>query len=116
VKNVSITYAIMCAVLCAACGTVDSQESAGGGDAAVDASQEICRWQYADCNGSPSDGCETRTSDDNGNCGACGNVCSGAHASMDCDFSICIVDQCEPGYEDCDRDPVNGCETLGTCD
>ncbi len=61
-------------------------------------------------------GCEVPTNDDNSNCGGCGIVCTGEHASMDCDVGVCVVDQCEPGFEDCDLDPGNGCESSKACE
>lgn len=64
----------------------------------------------------PSDaGCDVPTSDDVNNCGACGIVCAADHASTDCDLGRCVVDQCEPGWQDCDRDAGNGCEVNGAC-
>ena len=98
-------------------GGEDNSVSQTSGDPATgNGGSAICRWQYADCDHNPSNGCEVRTSDSDNNCGGCGIVCAAPHASMDCDFSICIVDQCEPGFEDCDRDPANGCESFIGCD
>ena len=54
--------------------------------------------------------CNVPTLDDNANCGGCGIVCSAPHASADCDVGVCVVDQCEPGWEDVDREYANGCE------
>lgn len=49
-------------------------------------------------------------------CGACGNVCSGAQATMACRSGRCVVAACAPGYLDCDGDASNGCEVAGLID
>jgi hypothetical protein len=35
-----------------------------------------CNVGFANCNGTVNDGCETSTSNDTSNCGACGTVCA----------------------------------------
>jgi hypothetical protein len=57
---------------------------------------------------------DTRTSVDN--CGSCGNVCSGNHASSACADSVCVVNACEAGWSDCNGDPSDGCEVDLTSD
>jgi len=70
-----------------------------------------CRPGYADCDGDKrTNGCEVSTSANASHCGACGNVCpahpNAAPACVDgaCGFT------CDPGYGDCNSDPVDGCE------
>ena len=45
-----------------------------------------CVAGHADCNGEPSDGCETPTDTDVDNCGACGNYCG---AGGQCTSGVC---------------------------
>ncbi len=74
-----------------------------------------CDELYADCNKSDKDGCETSTSDDPKNCGACGNACA--------DGDICWRGACgcPTGYTQCgddcklldsDRDNCGACGKL----
>ncbi len=37
-----------------------------------------CNMGFGDCNANPADGCETNVTNNNANCGMCGNVCTGA--------------------------------------
>lgn len=70
----------------------------------------VCGTLFKDCNGDPSDGCETNTGDDAQNCGDCGHVCPpGANASPTCFVGKCDF-ACQAHWGDCDNDPSNGCE------
>lgn len=67
---------------------------------------------YADCNGMPVDGCEMNTAVSVSNCGACGNSCPNPpNGTPTCIAGACGVDLCNPGFGNCDNDPMNGCET-----
>jgi len=81
----------------------------------------ICAAGFADCDGDPSNGCETDLGTLS-SCGACGSVCQLEHATAECDNELCDVASCDPGFDDCDGDPKNGCEadltrpeTCGAC-
>lgn len=69
-----------------------------------------CDAQRADCDGQSGNGCEQAlTSDDH--CGGCDQRCQDApHAVMSCDTGSCAIERCDAGFEDCDKDPRNGCE------
>jgi hypothetical protein len=96
-----------------------------------------CRTGYWDANGDPADGCEYPCvltnngvercdgldndcdgdtdegfdlATDELNCGACGNICDLFHASSECQESACRVLACDPPWENCDGQHVNGCE------
>jgi hypothetical protein len=43
-------------------------------------------------------------------CGACGNACSGQHASASCLEGSCTSGACDHGWGDCNHDPFDGCE------
>lgn len=95
---------------CGACGVVCG--SVNGKAACVKGACQIaCNPGFGDCDGDPSNGCETGLLADAGNCGACGNVCSGAHAKESCAGGVCGITACDFGWADCDRKPANGCET-----
>lgn len=50
-------------------------------------------------------------------CGACGNRCAVANAAPACAAGACTISVCNPGFENCDGDPRNGCETdINTSD
>lgn len=73
---------------------------------------QSCAAGTADCDGNAQNACETRI-DDPQNCGACGRRCSNlAHARSACHDQRCAIDRCEDGWQNCDGDPYNGCETA----
>jgi hypothetical protein len=99
----------------------DCQNDHGTTRCVVGQCAPICASGFADCNGDPSDGCETDLGTED-NCGACGAACKLGHATSVCQSGVCSVDQCADGYDDCDGDPKNGCEadlsrpeTCGAC-
>jgi hypothetical protein len=69
-----------------------------------------CEAPYADCDKVASNGCETDTSSNDTNCGACGGACSPNHASGKCAGGKCAIASCNGGFGDCDKNPANGCE------
>lgn len=71
---------------CGSCGTAcpvppNTIASCSGGKCDF-----TCKTGFANCNGDPSDGCETNINTDANNCGACKNVCGGS--------STCQSGQC----------------------
>jgi len=76
----------------------------GGGDCQ-------CVVGRANCNGDWSDGCEIDTFQGDAHCGGCGFSCE--HGT--CDDGLCVCDAPDV-WNDCDDDPVNGCEELLTDD
>lgn len=55
-----------------------------------------CEQGWGDCNGDPSDGCETNLGADQRHCGACGHACS-AIEGQPCVAGQCAVEPCEEG-------------------
>ena len=86
------------------------------------ACRSACMGGFADCDGNPGNGCEVNLLTTTAHCGACGMVCpSGPQGTATCIGGVCGL-RCATGYEDCDGNPVNGCEgdlstvlTCGTC-
>lgn len=75
-----------------------------------------CGARYKDCNGDPSDGCETDSYRNVDNCGSCGTKCSaGSNAAAACSQGQCKL-ACQGAYLDCDGKADNGCETNGAND
>jgi hypothetical protein len=70
---------------------------------------EFCDGEDNDCDLEFDEDFELTT--DVQNCGACGVVCSDNNATSSCSVGECVIDECEPGFVDCDTDPSNGCET-----
>ena len=76
-----------------------------------------CQPPYQDCDGDfCGDGCETDTSKDRNNCGACGNVCT---AGQDCVDGTCIcpvgTTRCGHSCVDVTVDPLNCGECGNEC-
>ncbi|NMB74434.1 MAG: S8 family serine peptidase [Myxococcales bacterium] len=95
---------------CSACGSACTYDHASGVCNNGTCELGNCASGYANCNDSPSDGCEVQTSTDPQNCGSCGNVCTLDHASAGCAAGECRVASCEVGWGDCDHAAANGCE------
>lgn len=67
-----------------------------------------CDARHADCDGDPSNGCETDLTRDRNHCGACAARCETADCSCD-DGKLTL--HCVSGRADCDAMLSNGCET-----
>lgn len=65
-----------------------------------------CEGGLVECGGECVD-----TQTDADNCGECGNSCDLANAEAYCDEGVCLVGECDPGWEDCNEDAEDGCET-----
>jgi len=77
-----------------------------------------CTGGYDSCDGDALSGCETRTDVDADNCGGCASdsandPCTGLPqvASSTCVAGDCVIDSCGDGYDNCDGDTTDGCET-----
>jgi hypothetical protein len=69
---------------------------------------EVCDGKDNNCDGVIDDGFDLQN--DPLNCGACGVVCTAAHAIGGCKNGHCTVTTCLPGYANLDGDAQNGCE------
>ncbi|MET0342246.1 MAG: hypothetical protein ABW252_14675 [Polyangiales bacterium] len=69
-----------------------------------------CANDYLDCDGNPVNGCETSVSDQLSSCGSCVVACVNPGGMTGCDAGTCAP-VCDTQRDDCDEDPVNGCET-----
>jgi hypothetical protein len=72
--------------------------------------RQSCSPGWDDC--TSENGCETDLAHNRNHCGACNEVCAPLpNAVPACANGKCVVGSCVAGYEDCDPDPLNGCET-----
>lgn len=108
---------------CGACGNDCYQDNVAVAQCALSDSGAscvigACEDGFLDCDGDPSNGCETHISEE-ASCGACGVVCGGDSVSTT--RSECVATssdglsygcevECAAGWSDCDGDPRNGCE------
>ncbi len=88
------------------CGNANATASCVGGIC-----QLTCNTNWANCNGTNSDGCEVNTSTDPNNCNACLQVCSSANISTRTCTSGTCSGACNAGYGDCNYNKLSdGCE------
>ncbi len=70
---------------------------------------EVCGGRDENCNGDIDEGFEVLT--DLENCGACDAVCAPPRAVPACEAGTCTIVDCDPGWDDCNGDVIDGCET-----
>lgn len=105
---------------CGSCG-LECTNAHGGTQCSAGACVPSCDSGWDDCDGNAANGCETSL-ETTSNCGSCGNTCSVSGGNAACVAGQCEVAGCGSGFEDCDGDASNGCETdvtttanCGTC-
>lgn len=70
----------------------------------------VCYQAYDDCDGDPTNGCETNVRIDPDHCGSCSHRCPDLpHATRGCG-DVCTIWRCEAGYRDCNSEVADGCE------
>ena len=98
---------------CGACGNVC--KAAPNTKAACNAGkcEGACNPDFADCDGNPANGCETSTTTNPNNCGACGKACPKLPntTNVACVNSACVVGACAQGFFDCNKMAADGCES-----
>jgi hypothetical protein len=97
---------------CGGCGVTCSLTNAAATCASGSCQISTCNTGYADCNGDPSDGCETALNTSS-NCGACGSTCTNANGTTSCQNGVCKP-TCTSGYADCNGIASDGCEASLT--
>jgi hypothetical protein len=94
----------------AADAAADGASDGDGPSDGADADGAACPPGFADCDGNPTNGCETSLSTP-ANCGACGTACVRANATATCAMGVCGLLACNGGFGNCDGNAANGCET-----
>ncbi len=95
---------------CGSCGNVCpggpmSSRTCSGGSCGI-----RCNAGFADCDGDPTTGCEvdiTRPV----SCGSCTRTCTVMNGMPGCTSGMCTIAGCNVGFDNCDGDLSNGCET-----
>jgi hypothetical protein len=70
-----------------------------------------CVGTHQDCNMLPQDGCEIDVNHDPLHCGDCkANPCQTANGTPGCTAGHCSTGACKTGFDDCNGNPLDGCE------
>lgn len=100
-----ITTVTDCKTCDTKCSDVHGEPSCG-----KDGCEIACADGYESCDGKVANGCEIDLNADEKHCGDCDTECSNDHGSTKCEDGECVP-RCGDGFEDCDGDASNGCET-----
>jgi hypothetical protein len=114
--RVSPAHCGRCGVACTASGATPTCRAGVCGVSS-------CAAGRGDCDGMEANGCETVLADDVRHCGTCGRVCTVPNGTPSCNAGVCGIAGCAAGFNNCDGNPENGCETdtrsalshCGTC-
>jgi hypothetical protein len=93
---------------CGGCGIACANPH-GSTSCVASACLSVCTTGFDDCDGNPSNGCETSLTSLS-SCGACGVGCSLPNASSQCTNGICSLSGCYSGWGNCDGSTPDGCE------
>jgi hypothetical protein len=102
---------------CGACGSACGVQHSSASCQAGVCMPGMCSAGWADCNNDPKDGCEAKLDYDADNCGACGMKCAIPNAIQGCGpvpmgaKSGCYIKACTFGWDDCNGNADDGCET-----
>ncbi len=96
---------------CGRCGMTCS--APGGTPACVNGACSIamCGGNFADCDKSAGNGCETDTRTSTAHCARCGNACPVRPNSVPACVGGGCLNTCASGFGECDGNGANGCET-----
>lgn len=95
---------------CGACGNVCAYAHAIATCSTGSCVLGACATGYANCDGDPTNGCETDTASNAMHCGGCGRACTPLHGVGACTRGACELAACSPGFANCDTLATNGCE------
>jgi hypothetical protein len=96
---------------CSACGKVCLFANADPGCSMGACTIAMCNPSFADCNNKIDDGCEANLGTDAENCTMCGKACfTLPNSTAQCLAGDCSLGPCITGFDDCNLDPVDGCE------
>jgi len=96
---------------CGGCGIQCQGGTHAAGVCILGKCQLACQALYLDCNGDPTDGCETNGANDLANCGNCGNPCTQVGATTPaCSAGSCDSTMCTGTNRTCQKGPIDSCE------
>ena len=102
---------------CGGCGNVCEFTGADAICSSGECTMGGCATGLADCNGESDDGCERDLRTDPLHCGTCFDACDDTNASVVCEDRVCVIDECDTGFDDCNGGAHDGCEVdLSTDD
>jgi sulfatase modifying factor 1 len=81
--------------------------------ASEDCDVPLCPPGFADCNGDPADGCETRLNNNSASCGACDTACDAPHHADVCLQGVCLL-RPDTSWKLCTRRLMWGLEAVNT--
>jgi hypothetical protein len=95
---------------CAACGDKCDPENGTGRCTARKCEIAACAAGFGDCDKVVTNGCEADLTDQH-TCGKCGTDCGAADGGVSCVNGACQIVKCPKGFDDCNNNPADGCET-----
>ncbi len=95
---------------CGGCGRPCAERPNTVASCASGACSYACAMGYGDCDGDPTNGCETDVARSLTHCGRCASACTIAGGTAACVGGVCTRTACATGRGDCDGDTANGCE------
>lgn len=98
---------------CGGCGNACTARSAASATCVGGMCIYTCNPGVGDCDGIPTNGCETNTTSSSSHCGGCGRSCMPPNANGSCASSTCRISSCVAGWCDEDGNSSNGCEAYG---
>jgi hypothetical protein len=106
---------------CAGCGVMCSIPGGSASCASGSCQLTGCPMGFGNCDGNGANGCEQPLNTTT-HCGDCRVPCAPPNGTGSCASGGCTIVSCNPGWDDCDGDVANGCETplntltsCGTC-
>ncbi len=96
---------------CGGCGLACAPANGSGACNSGTCEVTNCNAGFGNCDGNPTNGCETDTTSSMSHCGACGRTCAPANGTGVCRSGSCQLTACTGTFGNCDGSAANGCET-----
>ncbi|MBL8604225.1 MAG: discoidin domain-containing protein [Myxococcales bacterium] len=96
---------------CGACNSACTMRPNMSAQCLAGRCERSCLTGFADCDGDPTNGCETDLRSSAVHCGACNLRCNAPNGVASCNAGVCGIARCNDNFGDCDGDASNGCET-----
>ena len=96
---------------CGGCGMACATRPGAVAACTAGRCEYTCAAGFGDCDGDPTNGCEVTFATSATHCGRCNNACAAANGTPSCIAGACAIATCNTGFDNCDRDATNGCET-----